>query len=151
MCQWIYPAVYREHKYLDLYTETHFGLLDVILPPDSNGSFRLVFRAINFKGEEVIHKQLDIDPTSSQGDCDSDSGAGGELECLPIHGRISSPRWLLYRAAVALPLLVLVVCPVLAVLWLFFAASWYVLVGQELKRRADVEAHRARLLAESGQ
>ena len=96
-----------------------------------------------------MHKQLDIDPTSPSQQQGRD--VLGEMECLPIHGHISLPRWLLYRAAVALPLFVLVVLPLLTVLWFFFAASWYVLVGQELKRRADIEAHRARLLAESGQ
>jgi len=148
--QWIYSALHREHKHLDYYLETHFGLLDIIVSPEGDGRFRLVFRTINYKGEEVMQKQLDLGGPALQSLGDSEV-SGGIVECLPIQGRLSWPQWLLYRAAVALPLLVLVVCPVLAVLWFFFAASWYVLVGQEMKRRADIESRRARLLAEGNQ
>ena len=98
-----------------------------------------------------MHKQLDFHPAEPSAGSPGDSELSGGIECLPIHGSLTWRRWLLYRAAVALPLLVVVVCPALAVLWLFLAASWYVLVGQEMKRRADIEARRARLLAEGNQ
>ncbi len=61
------------------------------------------------------------------------------LECVPYWG--ASPLWrvLLYRAIIALCLLVFLVLPVLGVLWLVGASVYYICIGSELARRDEVE------------
>lgn len=45
----------------------------------------------------------------------------------------------MYRAIIALCMLVLVVLPVLGVLWLVFASVYYICIGKELARRDEIE------------
>ena len=159
--QWIYPSVYRENKYADMHGEINFGLLDINLRTEDNTSdpanVSLTFRVIDHKGLEVIRKQLEI-PIRRQrfphvrsasemiAESLTTAGSNSEFECAPIRGQVSWVRVLLYRAAVALPLLVLVVCPSLTVLWFLLAACWYISYGQELRRRERIEQRRQQLI-----
>ena len=49
----MYPARHREHKYADMYSDIHFGLIDIVRD-------RLLFRIVNYEGDTVISKTVPL-------------------------------------------------------------------------------------------
>eukprot|EP00597_Dinobryon_sp_UTEXLB2267_P009087 CAMPEP_0170090986 /NCGR_PEP_ID=MMETSP0019_2-20121128/24701_1 /TAXON_ID=98059 /ORGANISM="Dinobryon sp., Strain UTEXLB2267" /LENGTH=327 /DNA_ID=CAMNT_0010310659 /DNA_START=559 /DNA_END=1539 /DNA_ORIENTATION=- len=132
--QWIYPAAYRENKMQDVYRAVHFSLLDLLFHP-IDGSHGLLYRTVDHTGHTVMSKYLpiplrtDTSPhhlnTINSDDSADDSDSNSlTVECKGVKGQVSIARLLLYRAAVAGPLMLFVVCPLVAVIWFVLAAVW---------------------------
>lgn len=137
----------------------HFALVDIVSAPEAASGMQMEFRVISHANQEVIHHVL---PLRTKEELQQAYRVAGETQdmsvealsallqqpqeqsdvriaCVPHWGVVPLWRELLYRAVIALAVLLLLVLPGLAVLWYVGAAVYYIARGAELVRRDEVE------------
>jgi hypothetical protein len=131
----------------------NFGVLDYAPAEGPAGAVQLEFSIVSHTGERVLSKTIPLRPRGELAHTASDSElkalrasllaqiAQGEVdaECVAYWGVVPLWRTLLYRAIIAVALLLFVVAPVVVVLWCVGASLYYVFRGKELARRDAVE------------
>lgn len=140
--QAIYPGHFQLLKFADTYRFMHFALLDFVINPETS-ALELIFRVINFRGEEVMTRSFPL-PKKSSIYADRPSYS---VTCDPVRGPVPLWRHLLLRAVVAALILLVLVLPALGILYLACMSIFYIFVGKELRRRETLE-HRYQSLSQ---
>lgn len=131
-----HPAHYRMHKFADTYRYIHFALLDLYLDDSGDGvTGKIVFRVINYKGNEVVTREFPFSSPSAS----ASSGSASAGACLPIHGLVPWWREQLAKALVLLYVCITVLTPCGLLLYGVFISLFYLCVGKEVQRRQKVE------------